>query len=246
LSARALAAERLRDIAEMIANADRIVAVCQWLYDVLAANGVPANKLVLNRHGVRSDDLKAFRAFSGTRSGHEGPVRLLFLGRWDPMKGIDVVVRAIRALPAETAVRLTICALSMPDDKSGYEASVRALIKGDPRISIKEPMPRTQLAAAFADHDAIVIPSIALETGPLVALEAQAAGLYIIGSRRGGIAELVDESSGELIEVGNVAAWAEAITRLGARSQGALPRSPQPVRTMATVVGEMADLYRDL
>jgi hypothetical protein len=46
LSARALAAERLQDITEMIANADRIVVVCRWLYDALAANGVPANKLV--------------------------------------------------------------------------------------------------------------------------------------------------------------------------------------------------------
>jgi glycosyltransferase involved in cell wall biosynthesis len=245
LSARALAAERLQDITEMIANADRIIVVCRWLYDALAANGVPANKLVLNRHGVRSDELKVFQTFPRKRSARQGSVRLLFLGRWDPMKGIDVVVRAIRALPTETAVHLTICAVTMPDDKSGCEASVRALIKGDPRISIKGPVPRSQLAATFADHDAIVIPSIALETGPLVALEAQAAGLRIIGSNQGGIAELVHESSGELVEAGNIAAWAEAITRL-ARSQGALPNSPRPVRTMATVVKEMVDLYRDL
>jgi glycosyltransferase involved in cell wall biosynthesis len=200
---------------------------------------------VLNRHGVRSDELKAFRAFSRERSGHEGPVRLLFLGRWDPMKGIDVVVRAIRALPTEIPVHLTICAVPMPEDNSGYEASVHALINGDPRISIKGPVARNQLAATFADHDAMVIPSIGLETGPLVALEAQAAGLHIIGSRRGGIAELVDESSGELIESGNVAAWAEAIKRL-AQSKAALPRSPRPVRTMAMVAREMADLYGDV
>jgi glycosyltransferase involved in cell wall biosynthesis len=247
LSARTLAIEKLKDIAEMIANADRIVAVCQWLYDVLAANGVPANKLVLNRHGVRSEDLKALRAFSGPGSGHDGPMRLLFLGRWDAMKGVDVVVRAIRQLPTETAVRLTICALSNPDDKSGYEVSVRALAKGDPRISIKSPVPRNQLAATFAAHDAMVIPSIGLETGPLVALEAQAAGLYILGSRRGGIAELVDENFGELVEAGDVAAWAKAITRLAARQRrGALPRPPCRVRTMATVAAEMTDLYRKL
>jgi glycosyltransferase involved in cell wall biosynthesis len=246
LSARALAIERLQDIAEMIANADRIVAVCQWLYDALAANGVPDNKLVLNRHGVRSDELKVFRA-SGARSRHDGPVRLLFLGRWDRMKGIDVVVRAIRALPTETSVRLTICAVSTPDDNFSYEVNVRALAKGDPRISIKGPVPRSQLAATLVDHDAMVIPSIGLETGPLVALEAQAAGLYILGSRRGGIAEVVDERSGELVEAGNVAAWAEAITRLAARQrQGAPPRPPCPVRTMATVAAEMTDLYRRL
>jgi len=245
-SARALAAQRLQDIAEMIANADRIVTVCKWHYDVLAANGVPAHKLALNRPGVRSDDLKAFQAFSGARAGHGGPLRLLFLGRWDPMKGVDVVVRAIRALPTKTAVRLTICAVPTPDH-SCYEASVRDLAKDDRRISINGPVPRGQLAATFVNHDAMVIPSIGLETGPLVALEAQAAGLYILGSRRGGIAEVVDESFGELVEAGNFAAWAEAITRLAARQrQGALPRPPCPGRTMATVAAEMTDLYRKL
>jgi glycosyltransferase involved in cell wall biosynthesis len=246
LSARALANQRVQDIGEMIANADRIVTVCKWHYDALAANGVPAHKLALNRPGVRSDDLKAFRAFAGARARHAGPLRLLFLGRWDPMKGVDVVVRAIRTLPTKTAVSLTICAVSTPEH-SGYEASVRGLAKGDRRISIHGPVPRGQLAATFFDHDAMVIPSIGLETGPLVALEAQAAGLYILGSRRGGIPEVVDESVGELVEAGNFAAWAKVITRLAARQRrGTLPRPHYPARTMATVAAEMSDLYRNL
>src|SRR5262249_46039231 len=52
LSARALGAAQRTELAGMISNADRVVAVCQWLYDALAANGTPRTKLVLSRHGL--------------------------------------------------------------------------------------------------------------------------------------------------------------------------------------------------
>ena len=100
----------------------------------------------------------------------------------------------------------------------------------------------------MARHDALVVPSLWLETGPLVVLEAQAAGLYVMGSRLGGIAELVgDGAGGELVEAGSVRAWTAAIARLAERrASGALPRRPREVRTMAAAAAEMAELYRSL
>jgi glycosyltransferase involved in cell wall biosynthesis len=248
LSARALAAERLQHIAEMILNSDRIVAVCQWLHAALAANGVPAQKLLLSRQGVSHDFLDAARAAVITRSRHHAPLRLLFLGRWDPVKGVDVVVRAMRSLPADIEVDLTIRAVPGPLGESGYEAGVRALASGDPRISIEGPVARSDLAATLAKYDALVVPSLWMETGPLVVLEAQAAGLFVLGARLGGIAELVDEGdAGEMVPAGNIAAWAKAIERLASRHRrGTLPRPSRQVRTISTAAAEMADLYRSL
>jgi glycosyltransferase involved in cell wall biosynthesis len=175
-------------------------------------------------------------------------LRLLFLGRWDPVKGVDVVVQAIRSLPRDMAVNLTIRAVPALLGERAYEDSVRALASGDPRISIESPVARSDLAAILANYDALVVPSLWMETGPLVVLEAQAAGLFVLGARRGGIAELVDEGdAGELVPAGNIVAWAEAIERLASRHRrGTLPRPSRPVRTMATVAAEMADLYRSL
>jgi glycosyltransferase involved in cell wall biosynthesis len=248
LSARALAAERLQHIAEMIVNSDRIVAVCQWLHAALAANGVPAQKLLLSRQGVSCDYLDAARAAAGTRSKRDAPVQMLFLGRWDPLKGIDVVVRALRSLPSDTAVNLTICAVPAPLGERAYEDSVRALASGDPRISIEPSVARSDLAATLAKYDALVVPSLSMETGPLVVFEAQAAGLFVLGARLGGIAELLDEGdAGELVPAGNIAAWADAIERLASRHRhGTLPRPSSPVRTMSMVALEMAALYRSL
>jgi glycosyltransferase involved in cell wall biosynthesis len=248
LSARALAAERLQHIGEMIANSDRIVAVCQWLHAALAANGVPVQKLLLSRQGVSHDFLHAARAAAGTRSKRDAPLRLLYLGRWDPQKGVDVVVRAVRSLPSDIAVNLSIRALPAPQGESAYEESVRSLASGDPRISIEPPVARTDLAVTLSNYDTLVVPSLWMETGPLVVLEAQAAGLFVLGARRGGVAELVDEGdAGELVPAGNIAEWAGAIERLASRHRhNALPRPSRPVRTISTVAAEMADLYRSL
>jgi glycosyltransferase involved in cell wall biosynthesis len=100
----------------------------------------------------------------------------------------------------------------------------------------------------MAEGDVLMVPSISLETGPLTVLEAQAAGLFVLGSRRGGIAELVDETdAGELVEAGDVVAWTAAIARLAERkARGNLPRHTGPVRTMAMAAQEMAELYRSL
>jgi glycosyltransferase involved in cell wall biosynthesis len=245
LSARALAAERLQHIAEMIANSDRIVAVCQWLHAALESNGVPAQKLVLSRQGVSQDFLDGVLA--SARPKHDAPLKLLFLGRWDPLKGIDIVVRAIRSLPGNVPVNLTIRAIPALLGDRAYEDSVRALASGDSRISFGTNVARSDLAATLQNYDVLVVPSLWLETGPLVVIEAQSAGLFILGTRRGGIAELVDDDGGELVPAGNVSAWAEAIERLASRHRhGMLPRSLRPVRTMSSVASEMADLYRSL
>ena len=248
LSARALGAERLEHIAGMIANADRVVAVCRWLHDALLLNGVPAAKLVLNRQGVSGADLAAFGAVAAGRTQRGGPLRLLYLGRWDAAKGVDVVVRAVRALHEATPVSLTIHAVAAPATEREYEARVHTLADGDRRIAIRGPLARSDLAAAFAEHDVLVVPSIGLETGPLVVLEAQAAGLFVLGSRRGGIAELVDETdAGELVEAADVEAWALAIARLAAQHvRDGLPHPSRPVRGMAVAAADMAALYRAL
>jgi glycosyltransferase involved in cell wall biosynthesis len=249
LAARALGAERRAQLAEMIRNADRVVAVCAWLHEALAANGVPPARLVLSRQGLPSAYLDTVRAPAAAtwRDGH-GALRLLYVGRWHPVKGIDVIVRAVRALPGEANVQLTVHAVSGTDEEAAYGRSVRTLAGVDPRIVFAPPLARSEVAEVMARHDALVVPSQCLETGPLVVLEAQAAGLYVMGSRLGGIAELVaDGASGELVEAGSVLAWTAAVARLAERrASGTLACRPGEVRSMAAVAAEMAALYQSL
>lgn len=246
LSAREIAEEKLRHIAGMVENADRIVAVCQWLHDVMLRNGIARDKLVMSRQGVTDADL-AVLSTARTRRRQGRTLRLLLISRWDHVKGIEIPVLAIRRLSIETPVELRICAVPSKDEP-GYEQRVRAIAAADPRIRIEGPVSRTELVEALAQADVLVVPSIWLETGPLVVLEALAAGLFVLGSRRGGIAELIDDGvSGLLVEPGDVVAWMAAIARLAEwHARDGLPAHPVPVRTMAAAAGEMCEVYASL
>jgi glycosyltransferase involved in cell wall biosynthesis len=241
LSAGAFAAQKRRDFDEMIAHADRVVAVCQWLYDALLINGVPRQKLVLSRQGLPDGFARTARVPSKAGS----PLRLLYLGRWHPFKGVDVVVRAVRSLPDDVPVELALHGVAAGAEESAYREKVLRLAEGDPRIRFLPPLRPAQVAHALTDFDVLLVPSVWLETGPLVVLEAKAAGLFVVGSRLGGIAELVSEpDEGLLLPPSDVAAWASAIAAIAQRPRPLA--QPRDVRTMDDVAREMADLYEGL
>jgi glycosyltransferase involved in cell wall biosynthesis len=248
LSARALGDNKLHQLREMIDNCDRIVAVCAWVRDALVANGAPPDKLLVSRQGIAMDYLKNVKGLGRRRQDPASTLNLLYLGSWNPGKGIDVVVRAMQLLPADLRVHLTVRTLRGGPEHQVYEAGVRALAGNDPRVSFDGPVSRESVAAVMSAHDAIVVPSVLLETGPLVVLEAQAASIFVLGSRLGGIAELVDENDGgELVEAGDVAAWAEAIVSLVRKhAEGRLPAPTRAVRTISAAAADMAALYRSL
>jgi glycosyltransferase involved in cell wall biosynthesis len=246
LAARALAAKRQKNLQDMFAAADRVVAVCGWLRDALLANGVPLRKIVLNRHGVGD----------GTKFGELRPVRASldalrfgFLGRWDPVKGVHLLVEAFRRLPKSLPVELHILAVSAGADSEEYREAVRRSAGGDPRIHFLPDAHNRRSTEFLASIDALIVPSQWLETGPLVVLEAFAAGVPVIGSNLGGIRELVsDERDGLLVSHADVNAWTAAMVRL-ASDRGLLERLRQgigQVRTVSDVAHDMATLYRDL
>jgi glycosyltransferase involved in cell wall biosynthesis len=249
LSARALGERRKEEFARTVADADRIVAVCGWLFDALARNGVPADKLVLSRQGVDPEfAAEAAQAASGRKRGSDPQFRLLYLGRWHPVKGVDVLVRAVRALPSEPPVTLSIHGIGQGIEEQRYAAAVGRLAAGDRRIAICPPVPRAQLVSALTQADALGVPSLWLETGPLVVLEAKAAGLPVIGSRLGGIAELVREpEDGLLVPPGDVEAWSQAIAAMAAGRSALHSRNGnKSVRTMCEAADDMAALYASL
>jgi glycosyltransferase involved in cell wall biosynthesis len=133
-------------------------------------------------------------------------------------------------------------------EERDYEATIRAIIDHDPRISIAPPLSRSDLPEALIRADALAVPSRWLETGPLVVLEAKVAGVPILGSRLGGIAELVREpDDGLLVAPDDVDAWANAIARMMRAPRLRDPgRVPAKVRTMHDVAVDMSRLYREL
>ena len=237
-----------RRFAELARKVDRIVAPCRWVCEVLRRNGVPEEKLVLCRQGLSRHPGRQALPRPNLASRAAGRVlRLGYFGRLDPTKGVDIVVDALRRAP-NAAVRLEIYGIRQPGCEA-YAATLEHAAAKDPRIVFLPALPPEAVGETMRRCDLVVVPSRGLETGPLVVLEAFAAGTPVLGTRLGGIAELVsDRVDGVLIPPEDPGAWASAIAALAAAPErvARLRAGIIPPRTLDDVARDMAGLYRTL
>lgn len=227
-----------------MAEADCIVAVCDWVRAALLANGIPMERVVVSRQGLaQTVPCKP----TPRPSDPQDPLRVAYFGRIDPTKGVHLLVEALARIP-EIPVRLDIRGVVQPGAEHRL-AALRSQAARDSRIRFLEPLGMDAVPEAMSAYDLVAVPSRLLETGPLVVLEAFAAGVPVLGSRLGGIAELVrDGVDGVLLPVGDATAWAAAIERL-ARDRGKVAQlraGVRPPRTMAAVAEDMIGIYRRL
>jgi glycosyltransferase involved in cell wall biosynthesis len=139
-------------------------------------------------------------------------LRVLFVGRLEPIKGARTLLAALRACPD---VEATLAGDGSERRDLGREA---ATLGG--RARMLGHVPRDDVRRLYEEHDVLVVPSVVTTLGrsegvPHVALEAQAHGLPVVASRVGGLAEVVhDDLDGLLVPPGDPAALASALTRL--------------------------------
>jgi glycosyltransferase involved in cell wall biosynthesis len=136
-----------------------------------------------------------------------GPVAtdLVFIGELRPVKGVDLLIDAIAQLDAAGR---TVTVTIVGDGPDRAELMARAERRGlGGAVHFAGAMPARQ---AFARARIIVVPSRA-ESLPYVVLEAAAAGLPIIATDVGGVAEIFGPSSSRLIPPHDPAALSRAI-----------------------------------
>ena len=223
--------------------ADAIVAPSQWVIDLLAVNGIAPGKIVFSRQGLPA------HALPGTRPEKQsGTLRVAFFGRLHAMKGIDVLVEALRVIP-DTALVLDIYAITESGPPSSYERMLRAAAARDSRIRFRDPVASDAVVEVMSGYDLVAIPSQWFETGPLVLLEAFAAGTPVIASDLGGIAERVERGrDGVLVPPRDARKWGNALAHLAAHPAEleALRRNVKRPRTMGDVAADMQGLYSRL
>jgi glycosyltransferase involved in cell wall biosynthesis len=170
------------------------------------------------------------------------------MGRIDKSKGVDVLVDAVLGAPG-LPLQLDIYGIIQPGAMEPYVRDLHEKAQPDLRIRFLDPLPNDQIPQMLRAYDLVAIPSIWLETGPLTVYDAFAAGIPVLGSKRGGIAELVThEQDGLLVAPGNVAAWSDALRRI-CSEDGLLERLSRGItkpRAMDAVALEMTALYESL
>jgi D-inositol-3-phosphate glycosyltransferase len=127
---------------------------------------------------------------------------LLFVGRIQALKGLDVAVRALASLDDPEAVLVVVGGASGKDGEA-YLGDVEALAASlgvGARIRFVEPQPHHLLSSYYRAADVCLVPSRSESFG-LVALEAAACGTPVVAAAVGGLRTLVDHGhSGFLVE----------------------------------------------
>jgi len=141
--------------------------------------------------------------------GRERPL-ILAVGRLKAPKDFPTLVRALGDLPPQSFDAVIV---GEGPDRPRLEEDIRALgLSG--RVSLAGE--RRDVPRLLADADVFVLPSRS-EGHPVSVLEAMAAGVPVVASRVGGVAEQVaDGETGLLVAPGDPAELAAALRRLAA------------------------------
>jgi len=229
---------RLLAAREVLAQLDLVVAPSQSLAREFEAFGLAADRAVVSDYGFVPLPI-------APQLPHTGPVRFGFVGTLVWHKGPHVLLEAVASLdPRLFEVVIYGDTQTFPD----YTSELRRLAAGLP-VRFMGPFESGQVADVYANIDVLIVPSLWLENSPLVIHEAFMAGIPVVGSRIGGIADLVSDGvNGLLYEAASPASLTQALRRLidapdiRARLANAAPR----VKTIHEDADEWEVRYAEL
>src|SRR4051812_11095023 len=141
---------------------------------------------------------------------------LLFVGRIQPLKGIDLAVRCLAALD-DPSVSLVVVGGPSGHDGEHERRRVRAMASDlgvTEQIRWVRPQPHERLPDYYRAADVCLVPSRAGSFG-LVALEAAACGTPVVAAAVGGLQSLVDhDETGFLVEGRAPGDYADPVEKL--------------------------------
>jgi D-inositol-3-phosphate glycosyltransferase len=220
--------QRLEGEAEVMASADRLVAATPteraqmvWLY------GANAGKIAVVPCGV---DLNLFRPIQAEKAkrmlGLPADRRIvLYVGRIEPLKGIDTLLRAMALVAPEIPRWREELSVIIIGGAAGAGAArtnaelarlqqLRAQLGIEELVTFQGAQSQDTLVYYYSAADMVVMPSH-YESFGMVALEAMACGTPVVASRVGGLAHNVqDGQTGFLVPERDAGALAAKIRTL--------------------------------
>lgn len=193
---------------ERLAGVDLVLAVSSASHRLLDANGVAADRLEVDENGLPSAAGATMAAPARDREDHDGPLRLLFAGGSDRMKGGHVLLNAIGRLERNGRWSLTAVGLRPLADELGFEEAGRD-------ITWRDSYRPDEAAEVFGACDVVVVPSVMRESHSILTREALLHRRPVVVTDTFGPEEVVDDGrNGIIVPTGDVDALAAALRRL--------------------------------
>jgi D-inositol-3-phosphate glycosyltransferase len=208
---------------QVVAEADRLIAsTADEATDLVRLYGADAGKVRTVAPGV---DLEVFTPGAASRARHrlglrEDALTLLFVGRIQPLKAPDVLLRAAAILADDPSLagKLQVVVLGAPSGsglaRPHYLESLRDELELHDVVQFRPPAPRADVTDYYRAADLTVVPSYNESFG-LVALESQACGTPVVAAAVGGLPTAVaDDVSGVLVDGHEPQHWAKVLSDL--------------------------------
>lgn len=200
-------------LATKLTRATLPVTISRFNIDYLAEHVTPVarERLQVVHCGV---DLPEF---AYRRDGRDDDL-LIAVGRLDPIKGFDVLLRALAEL-ADAGVAFRCRIIGEGPQRAELERTIATLRLGD-RVQLPGARPQVEVRALLHAATAFVLPSAVAPDGnrdgiPVALMEAMAVGAPVVSTRVSGIPELIDDDvSGLLVDGGDASGLAVALRRL--------------------------------
>lgn len=213
---------------QVVAEADRLVAnTAAEARELRTWYAAPADRVSVVEPGVDLDRFRPAslgceevvrrRARQALGLPETGPL-VTFVGRVQPLKAPDVLLRAVaelRATAPELARALTVAVVGGPSGSGLDRPTALIELAGSLGISsqvrLLPPQPAAGLADLYRASDLVAVPSYSESFG-LVALEAQACGTPVVAAAVGGLPTVVaDHVSGVLVDTHDPQDWARVL-----------------------------------
>lgn len=177
--------------------ATRILTVSDYIARRIGT--IATGKCITVHNGI---DLQAFSA--GQEKPDSNKFTLVFSGRVNREKGVMQLIEAMNMLKQHADIRLLVIGSSFYGNEKGEDNFQRELKEKaaelQERITFTGFIPYSLMPKYLAQADVAVIPSVWDDPFPTTVLEAQAMGLPVIATRRGGIPEEVTPETAILLD----------------------------------------------
>jgi glycosyltransferase involved in cell wall biosynthesis len=198
-----LLAARARLQRQALEQADRLIAPTRFVKAWHVEHGLSAAQIEVLPHGIE-------RPLRPPQHKHSaGLIRFACIGGLAWQKGIHVLIEAFEQVKGEA--ELWIAGSEAFDPAYAHQLRLMA----GPRVRFLGGLSREQVWACLAEVDVLAVPSLWYEAFSLIAHEAFVAGVPVMASHLGALAEVVrDGVDGLLVPPHDVDAWTSALQRL--------------------------------
>lgn len=191
---------------------DKIITISNFMKNgILSTAHIDENKVSIVPNSV------SLNTFYPDQKNEGRDNSILFVGRLFPEKGLDYLIKAIPLVLHEIpdAKLVVVGPKKFGVETGGFERYIKDLIRSlnlEKHVEFKERIPVNELRCLYSKAGIFVLPAVWNEPFGLVLLEAMACQAPVIGTRVGGIPEIIEgKDAGILVQPKSVKELAEAI-----------------------------------